>query len=324
MYYPYLRGKQFELLALRELSKTGALPDYSHVCPILEPLKADASANQNAIGAMLNCGMRFALILNPFRGEFGPDSGEFAQETFKFIRESGDTFWIPAFLIDSNADLARKIIRKYRLENVMLVAQEDVDLEKIRDLIDSGVVKYLVSPESKMNMRKIQRLKRKPALIRLDDKFPPVKRNDDYRNTKESPNNEDQLFSEEYLFYKDDHYDGFADYTLLTKMLTDGGALPYVVAIHLTYLGKDDEIRVRHFLSDSNSKGRENIQRKFAEAAEKAKMFFAKRNDRTAAVDELVLFLEDGHYPGLGSIKKLSIKHHIQLVDRLLREESRR
>ena len=62
MYYPYLRGKQFELLALRELSKTGALPDYSHVCPILEPLKADASANQSAIGAMLNCGMRFALI----------------------------------------------------------------------------------------------------------------------------------------------------------------------------------------------------------------------------------------------------------------------
>ena len=56
MYYPYLRGKQFELLALRELSKTGALPDYGHVCPIVEPLKDDASTNQNAFSAMLNCG----------------------------------------------------------------------------------------------------------------------------------------------------------------------------------------------------------------------------------------------------------------------------
>lgn len=324
MYYPYLRGKQFELLALRELSKTGALPDYSHVCPILEPLKADASANQNAIGAMLNCGMRFALILNPFRGDFGRDSGEFAQESLKFIRESGSTSWIPAFLMDSNVDLARTIIREYQLKDIMLVAQENAEFDQFEEWLASGMVKYFVAPESKRNMRKIQRLKRKPILIRLDDKFPSVKRNDDYRNTDESPNNEDQLFSEEYLFYKDDHYDGFADYTLLTKMLTDGGALPYVVAIHLTYLGKDDEIRVRHFLSDSNSKGRENIQRKFAEAAEKAKMFFAKRADKTLAVDELVQFLEDGHYPGLGSIKKLSIKHHIQLVDRLLREESRR
>lgn len=320
MYYPYLRGKQFELLALRELSKTGALPDYSHVCPILEPLKADASANQSAIGAMLNCGMRFALILNPFRGDFGRDSGEFAQESLKFIRENEGSSWIPAFLMDSNVDLARTIIREYRLKDVMLVAQEDAEFDQFEEWLASGMVKYFVAPESKRNMRKIQRMRVKLDLIRIDDKFPQVKRNNDYRNTRESPNNEDQLFSEEYIFYKDDHYAGFSDYTLLTKDLADGGALPYVVAIHLTYVGKDAEIRVRHFLSDSNSNGRENIQKKFAEAAEKAKKFFAKRWDRTAAVDDLVRFMEDGHYPGLGSIKKISIKHHIQLVDHLLRE----
>ncbi len=321
MYYPYLRGKQFELLALRELSKKGALPDYSHICPILEPLKDDASANQSAFSAMLECGMRFALILNPFRGEFGRNSGKFAQFFLNFVQEYADASWIPAFLIDSNIDLAKRLIREYKLKEVMLIAQEDVDLEKIRDLINSGNVKYLVSPESKMNMRKIQRMHVKLDLIRIDDKFPQVKRNNDYRNTRESPNNEDQLFSEEYIFYKEDHYAGFSDYTLLTKDLADGGALPYVVAIHLTYVGKDDEIRVRHFLSDSNSNGRENIQKKFAEAAEKAKKFFAKRWEKTGAVDELVHFMENGHYPGLGSIKKISIKHHIQLVDHLLRED---
>ena len=106
----------------------------------------------------------------------------------------------------------------------------------------------------------------------------------------------------------------------MTKDLADGGALPYVVAIHLTYVGNDAEIRVRHFLSDSNSNGRENIQKKFAEAAEKAKDFFKTALFKTPAVDELVQFMEDGHYPGLGSIKKLSIKHHIQLVDLLLHE----
>lgn len=324
MYYPYLRGKQFELLALRELSRNGALPDYSRICPIVEPLKDDSSTNQNAFSAMLDCGMRFALVLNPFRGEFGRDTGKFAQDFLNYVQKYQHASWIPAFLIDSNVDLAKRLIRKLNLEGVMLIAQEDVDLEKIRDLLDSGVVKYLVSPESKMNMRKIQRMHLNLDLIRIDDKFPQVKRNNDYRNTKESPNNEDQLFSEEYIFYKEDRYAGFSDYTLLTKDLADGGALPYVVAIHLTYVGKDAEIRVRHFLSDSNSNGRENIQKKFAEAAEKAKKFFAKRWDRTASIDELVQFMEDGHYPGLGSIKKISIKHHIQLIDHLLREDDGR
>lgn len=322
MYYPYLRGKQFELLALRELSK-GGLPDYENICPIIEPLKDDFSGNDAAIDAMADARMRFALILNPYRGDFTVGDDAFAQKTLTSFKTK-DPFdinpdsWIPAFLVDKNVNVAKKVIQENRLNDVMLVAQDDVDFDEIREILESGVVRYFVLPDSKMLIRKIRRLGVDLELIRIDDKFPPVKRNNDYRDTKESKN-EDGIFSEEHIFYEDDGYSGFSDYTLITKELSEGGALPYVVAIHLTYVGKDDEIRVHHFLSDSNSNGRENIQKKFAEAALKADDFFKDHNVRTPSVDELVQFMIDGHYPGLGSLKKYSIKHHIQLVDSLLR-----
>ena len=37
MYFPYLRGRQYELLALRELATNHLLGDY--VTPIVEPVK---------------------------------------------------------------------------------------------------------------------------------------------------------------------------------------------------------------------------------------------------------------------------------------------
>lgn len=37
MYFPYVRGRQYELLALRELATNNLLGDY--VTPIIEPVK---------------------------------------------------------------------------------------------------------------------------------------------------------------------------------------------------------------------------------------------------------------------------------------------
>ena len=86
----------------------------------------------------------------------------------------------------------------------------------------------------------------------------------------------------------------------------------------MTYEKNHDEIYVRHFVSDTND-DQSNIQRKFFEAATKLKDFFADR-DRTTAIDQLIQLLDDNKYPGLGIIKKLSIKNHIELMNRILPE----
>ncbi len=41
MYFPYLRGRQFELIALRELIDEGLIGD--KIVPIIEPIKPTAT-----------------------------------------------------------------------------------------------------------------------------------------------------------------------------------------------------------------------------------------------------------------------------------------
>ena len=73
MYYPFLRGKQFELLALRAISEELPQEQSEKVLPIIEPVKRAVSGDSQtvaAMSAMLRNGIVFAYILNPQHGDF--------------------------------------------------------------------------------------------------------------------------------------------------------------------------------------------------------------------------------------------------------------
>ena len=93
--------------------------------------------------------------------------------------------------------------------------------------------------------------------------------------------------------------------------------MPYAVAIHLTYEKNQEEIWIRHFVSDTNDDNT-NIQGKFGEAALKAVEFFNKIGYSNKAINELAGYYRDAQYPGLGVLKKISIKSHIELINSVL------
>ena len=86
-------------------------------------------------------------------------------------------------------------------------------------------IKTIISKENRSLKRAFKNL----DFIRLDDKFNAQKRNIDYLPLSE------EKFTEEHLFYEDDGFKGFSDYTPLSSDFTEGGSTPYSVAIHLTY-----------------------------------------------------------------------------------------
>jgi hypothetical protein len=144
-------------------------------------------------------------------------------------------------------------------------------------------------------------------VIRFDDLFQGQKRNSDFLPIQEN------RFSEEHLYYSEEGYSGFSDYTALPSAFSEGGSTPYAVVIHLTYLNDNGEIWIRHFTSTTNDSD-SNVQGKFAEAAQKAVAYCDKRKLHNTALDELRDFYHNQHYPGLGVVKKLSIKNHILVV----------
>jgi hypothetical protein len=145
----------------------------------------------------------------------------------------------------------------------------------------------------------------------LEDKFKPQVKNADYLRTP------DEFFSDDHLYYEDDGFIGFGDYLTIGDDYAESGWLPYAIAIHLTYKKENDEIWIRHFVSDSNS-DTTDVAGKFGEALEKLIEFVDGESITTGAINEFRALHMSGHYPGLGSVKKLSIKHHIELVHDLL------
>ena len=145
-------------------------------------------------------------------------------------------------------------------------------------------------------------------IIRLDDCFKSRVRNADYALEV------DELFSEEPFFYAEEgNLDGYSDYTTLPSEYIEGGMLPYALAIHLSYRKNEEQLYVHHFVSDSNETNND-IRGKFREAARKVAPFYEDKN-KTGAVKEIIekANASDG-YPGLGYLKKLSIKNHLELI----------
>ncbi|AEV31305.1 hypothetical protein Oweho_0283 [Owenweeksia hongkongensis DSM 17368] len=311
MYYPLLRARQFELIALRELAMEGRTQDT--VLPILEPVKKSHNNFDLAYKVFRETNQRVFVIANPTVGEMNGDHSYYAD----YISSLDQSVFMPAFHFRNNSTYISDLIDKYAFNNCLLLCQNDVssDDSGLEQLLSMDAVTSVVVEDPGRN-RSLDRFIRRfgKAYIRLDDLFEKQARNKDFLEI------ENHRFSEEHLYFDEENFDGFSDFTILPSEYAEGGSTPRAVVIHLTYLNEKDQIWIRHFTSDTND-SIANIQGKFAEAAEKAVSYCRSHGLNNSAIKELEEFYDEQHYPGLGTVKKLSIKNHLLIVSQYLRRK---
>jgi hypothetical protein len=66
LYYPYFRGKQYELILLREFAQF--LTAHA-ICPIIEPVRENLSPLRRTIESLTEQNTNFTLVMNPQVGE---------------------------------------------------------------------------------------------------------------------------------------------------------------------------------------------------------------------------------------------------------------
>lgn len=307
MYYPLLRGRQNELLAIKELLKNSKLS--KKIVPVIEPVKLSATI-VNTVEDFCEANHSLVLIRNPQVGSLNSDAknpkNARYKERLKELLAKTPSCVIRGLYVDR---MTPETIIRYKQKNVPTDGVVAICL-------DPDQIKFYQQAFSDYEVKTM--LPYAPAFRRFtgekiltENKFNKKARNAEYSDV------DDEFFSDDHLFYLDDGYIGFSDYTIIGDEYTDSGFAPYAVAIHIVYFDKDNSLRVHHFVSDNNDDISDPAG-KFYEALSKLHDWNKTYKLDTMAMQQFEKIYSEQSYPGLGVIKKLSIMHHLELMSRFM------
>lgn len=315
MYFPYFRGRQYELLALKELAKSNLLG--KSIIPVVEPVKLVRKDDKFIVPykmipsfdimvkAFVESKHTIAFIYNPAVGDLSalPESIS-SLNAYLTVQEI-----IPAIITNDSTSIciANLEVNSVSKSSLLAVCDNRDSLSVYAREFGSVSPRFTLFPEDRKIRRAVQHNK-----VMLEDKFIKQQRNADYSG--------DEFFSEDHLFFADEGYIGFGDYSVIGNNYTEGGWAPRAVALHIVYFADDNTLRIRHFVSESDREDISDVAGKFYEAVTQLADWYSNGQERqlTSGLRILLDHYHNRTYPGLPTIKKLSIMHHLELMGKFL------
>lgn len=306
IYYPYFRGKQYELVAIRESAPLLAQAEF---VPIVEPVKETFSGLRRAINAVTDADGQAIVVVNPVHGHHAQSSDEIEN---LFQQDLADKKNIAAGILvtnDMTVNNAVALYEQYKDRDVALIHSGFNHGRQLAEALEEDISRPLHVFVEQHHGKLYRKHFTKGTRILLRDGFRRQK-NRDYPDREK--------FSDLHLTYEDEGADGFGDYLIVGDEFSETGGPAYAVAIHLTFIDsdKDDEMHIFHFVSVRTDTPTDPAG-KFGEALEKLVEEVRSSSTpvlRTEAVKEYLDLHERKHFPGLGYVKKLSMKHHMETL----------
>ncbi|MGM9903511.1 phage tail protein [Enterococcus hirae] len=297
MYYPYLRGKQFDLLALKEALQRGVLSE--KIQPVIEPVR-DSATLKNVVELFQSQNHVLTIIKNPQVGQF--KLFDHHLHTWQ-VKENSSLYQAQIITPTNYQELIEDppaviIFDGQHQPRDPAIWQALIDTKSLFLIPDTSRIKILL-PKNKIIVR---------------DQF------QTHRHVEAYGDKIDDFFSDDYLYFEEDGYSGFSDFTIEGSRYFDKGFPSRALALHLTYVDAYGNIRIKHFVSDSNDSAK-NQSLKFMEAAEKMFLWTMRNHQQlliTEGLLELVELYQQEKFPGLGVLKKWTLMHHLELISQLL------
>jgi len=227
-YYPFLRGKQFELILLREKAQ---LLKENNIHPIIEPVKQDFKALNRALKVLNEEGVDCTLIVNPKSGNNPVDSEKIIDELIRNSIKDYSSVSI-GYILDANSkiDNVTKLLKDHNEFNFSLIHYGFTNGKELAREINtySSIKKHIFIDgfAGKLYQRNFKATDSSRILIR--DEFKPQRKNSLYPQSEH--------FSDLHITFPDEGMDGFGDFLIVGDDYREAGGPAYAVAIHLTYL----------------------------------------------------------------------------------------
>lgn len=306
MYYPYFRGKQNELITIRENAQ---LLKKSGFVPIIEPVKSSFGGLDKAISAIIEVDAEAIIIVNPFYGDHSHSAKEIVAFFEDGIAQNGNISCGILLTADISVREVVKLCAGFNDRLITLVhagfTETKLLVEGLGDSVSEMRHIFVEDDCGKLYRRHFQGGQR----VLLRDGF-------EKRTNRKHPSVE--FFSDLHITYEEEGVKGFGDFLIVGNDYTEGGGPAYAIAIHLTFIdsNNDDAMFIHHFKSIRQNDPKDPAG-KFAEALDKMVKEINRSGSnilKTKAVQEFLDLHKRKHYPGLGYVKKLSMQHHIETL----------
>lgn len=316
MYHPYFRGKQYELITIRE---TAAVLAAMNFVPIIEPVKEQLSGLKKTLDTLCEENTSAIIVVNPQIGDHSDDGAGLLNLIDEHYQDQPNLMIGHLLTEDMNTAEVVACFDVYADREVALIHSGFSGARQLADALSGRAnINTSVFIESYCGKLYQQRFAAHQNRILVRDGFK-------LRINRKHP--ETEIFSDLHVTYELEGMTGFGDFLIVGDEYSEGGGPAYTIAIHLTYIdsSKDDEMHIRHFISDRQDTPTDPAG-KFAEALNKLIDALGEADNMITETSAIVEFRDlhnRGHYPGLGYVKKLSMKHHIETLAAFLGDPGR-
>ncbi|WP_431702161.1 sce7725 family protein [Pseudomonas sp. BR20] len=301
MYYPILKAKRHELNSLYDLSSRLNAAKYR---PVIEPVNRSFVEVFDAVEELHKHSVQPLVVINPSQGFFSSATSANVFSQLQSNTKSANRFTPCIKVRDSSDSISLSLLSMYPGAAVYL--ENDALMSSVALLNTASLV---ILNQQKVDSDVVDKLSK---VVLYADNFAKKKRNADYGASS--------FYSNLHVSYKKrKNAVGFGDFTIMAEEYSESGGPAYVVAIHASHIDAllPNSIQVRHFLSTTGGTLPTNPGGKYLEALDKLINFDAINPgffDSTLGMGEFKASHAVGHYPGLGIVKEMSIKHHIESV----------
>ena len=303
-YFPFLRGKQNELMALRGLA--ASIADNGRVIPIIEPVNTN-STTQISIDRFIEASMPFLLVCNPIHGKFSDDAVGLRDQLIGQELIDYD-HWMPSLYVDEQTTIQElgSFINTYDGYLLALIYSGRPQRNAVREMIEERSFAWQIFIDGRVETEHIESVPIASRVL-VSDRFRRRPRNADYPPR--------EFFTDRNTAQGNPQGMHFGDFSIVGDQYTETGGPAYAVALHhIHYSEHSGSLDISHFISDRVDTSADTPGKIIEALAHLVNALDTLQPNDTQACQEYRQMNRDQQSRGLGYMKRLAIMHHIETM----------
>lgn len=251
--------------------------------------------------------MPFLLICNPIHGKLSDDSDQLNKQVISQGLSDYDN-WIPALHVDEATTLQKFEVftETYDEYPLALVYYGKPQRSAVCSKIETANVAHHVFVNGRVESNYIESIPIHNRVI-IVDPFHRKVRNADYPDL--------EFFTDLNTVEGNSDDVNYGDFSIAGDYYTETGGPAYAVALHHIHFAENSHsLNISHFKSDRTDSQVDTSGKTIEAVNHLAEALDNLRPNNTSACDEYRAISENQTSPGLGYMKRLAIKHHLEVL----------